>query len=247
MTVFGARTDFAVFAALAAVTTQELVMLIGAWCAARRAMQFGRIVDPCWANAFGFDPVSADSQATPWSSVRVGLPPPWVPTPALAGVLPLPDAIATLRDSPEEYHQSINDALHTPWGPRGLEALYAMLTDEITVYRHTIIGAIVCALAGGAMIYLFPISEATPLVLTDVGLLLLAGLISAYETLQFEGDRLLSNILCNRPRKREWSFSLIAVTLLPFIVLAGLIAVAQLPGVLDAEGGLVQLLMKQVP
>jgi hypothetical protein len=97
------------------------------------------------------------------------------------------------------------------------------------------------------MSYFFPISQATLLVAIAVVVLLCGGLMSAFHVLQFEGDRILSNVICNCVRERQWSVALVAVVLLPFVILAGLVALAQLPGVLDSEGGLIQVLLNHLP
>ena len=53
---------------------------------------------------------------------------------------------------------------------------------------------------------------------------------------------MLSNILCNRPKKAAFSGSLFAYAALPFLALGFAIAVSQVPGVVDWGGGILALL-----
>ena len=51
----------------------------------------------------------------------------------------------------------------------------------------------------------------------------------------------LSNILCNRPKKAAWSNSLFGFIAAPFSVLAVAILIVELPGVIDWGGELISL------
>jgi hypothetical protein len=59
----------------------------------------------------------------------------------------------------------------------------------------------------------------------------------------FEGDGLLSNVLCNRPRKGKLSITLFVFIAAPFLALSGAIAVTRIPGVVDWSGGVLGLLL----
>jgi hypothetical protein len=57
--------------------------------------------------------------------------------------------------------------------------------------------------------YLFPV-QADMLILFNLILLTLAGLLLGYMSAMFEGDGVLSNVLCNRPRRAvQWSGGLL--------------------------------------
>jgi len=71
-----------------------------------------------------------------------------------------------------------------------------------------------------------------------------AGIHWSYHTLNFERTLVLSNVLCNRAKSTEGSMGLFVSLFSPFIVVAGFVAVVQLPGVLDVSGGLLKLLEK---
>jgi hypothetical protein len=120
-------------------------------------------------------------------------------------------------------------------------AVYALLASEISLYRWFVGGAVLCALASVCAAYLFPI-EADPLLMWNLGLLLVHALLAGYVATNFERDGVLSNILCNRPRKAEFSASLFAHAALPFLALGFAIAVSQVPGVVDWGGGVLALL-----
>ena len=84
--------------------------------------------------------------------------------------------------------------------------------------------------------------EADPLILWNLGVLIVHAVLAGYVATNFERDGVLSNILCNRPRKAEFSGSLFAYAALPFLALGFAIAVSQVPGVVDWGGGILALL-----
>ena len=120
-------------------------------------------------------------------------------------------------------------------------AVYALLASEISLYRWFVGGAVLCALASVCAVYLFPI-EADPLLMWNLGVLVVHALLAGYVATTFERDGVLSNILCNRPKKVEFSGSLFAYAALPFLALGFAIAVSQVPGVVDWGGGVLALL-----
>jgi hypothetical protein len=120
-------------------------------------------------------------------------------------------------------------------------AVYALLASEISLYRWFVGGAVLCALASVCAAYLFPI-EADPLILWNLGVLVVHALLAGYVATAFERDVVLSNILCNRPKKAAFSGSLFAYAAMPFLALGFAIAVSQVPGVVDWGGGVLALL-----
>jgi hypothetical protein len=120
-------------------------------------------------------------------------------------------------------------------------AVYALLASEISLYRWFVGGAVLCALASVCTAYLFPL-EADRLLMWNLGVLLVHALLAGYVATAFERDGVLSNILCNRPKRAEFSGSLFAYAALPFLALGFAIAVSQVPGVVDWGGGLLKLL-----
>ena len=88
-------------------------------------------------------------------------------------------------------------------------AVYALLASEVSLYRWFVGGAVLCALASVCAAYLFPI-EADPLLIWNLGVLIVHALLAGYVATAFERDGVLSNILCNRPKKAEFSASLFA-------------------------------------
>ena len=86
-------------------------------------------------------------------------------------------------------------------------AIYALLASEISLYRWFVAGAVLCALASVCAAYLFPL-EADNLLMWNLGVLVTHALLAGYVATTFERDGVLSNILCNRPKKAEFSASL---------------------------------------
>ncbi len=120
-------------------------------------------------------------------------------------------------------------------------ALFALLASEVSIFRWLVLATLGSTLAGVTMIYLFPI-EADILVCLNLLLLVATGLLSGFMAAAFERDGVLSNILCNRPKKAAWSSSLFGFIVVPFVVLAIAILVAEIPGVIDWGGGVLSLL-----
>jgi hypothetical protein len=120
-------------------------------------------------------------------------------------------------------------------------AIYALLASEISLYRWFVAGAVLCALASVCAAYLFPL-EADNLLMWNLGVLVTHALLAGYVATTFERDGVLSNILCNRPKKAEFSASLFVYAALPFLALGFAIAVSQMPGVVDWGGGVLALL-----
>ena len=120
-------------------------------------------------------------------------------------------------------------------------AVYALLASEVSLYRWYVGGAVLCALASVCAAYLFPL-EADPLIMWNLGVLVVHALLAGFVATAFERDGVLSNILCNRPRKAEFSGSLFAYAGMPFLALGFAIAVSQVPGVVDWGGGILKLL-----
>jgi hypothetical protein len=120
-------------------------------------------------------------------------------------------------------------------------ALFALLVSEVSIFRWLVLATLGSTLASVTMIYLFPI-EADILVCLNLLLLVATGVLSGFMAAAFERDGVLSNILCNRPKKAAWSSSLFGFVVVPFIVLAIAILVAEIPGVIDWGGGVLSLL-----
>ena len=116
----------------------------------------------------------------------------------------------------------VNDGPHR-------RALYALLASEVSLYRWYVGGAVLCALASVCAAYLFPV-EADPLIMWNLGVLVVHALLAGYVATAFERDGVLSNILCNRPKKAEFSASLFAYAAMPFLALGFAIAVSQNSG-----------------
>ncbi|HEU4779170.1 MAG TPA: hypothetical protein VFS58_04730, partial [Steroidobacteraceae bacterium] len=130
--------------------------------------------------------------------------------------------------------QRSNDGLHR-------RAVFALLASEIALYRWLVAGSVLCASASVCAAYLFPL-EADALLMWNLLVLAVHALLAGYVATSFERDGVLSNILCNRPKKAVFSASLFTYAALPFIALGFAIAVSQVPGVVDWGGGLLALL-----
>jgi hypothetical protein len=123
-------------------------------------------------------------------------------------------------------------------------ALYALLASEIFLYQRSVLGVAICSFASASIVYFYPVSDAEILLMTNLGVLLIMGIYSGYTTVRFESDVVLSNVLCNRPSKPDFSIALFGYVAFPFIVLAIVIAITDIPGVMDWGGGLLNTLIR---
>jgi hypothetical protein len=166
-------------------------------------------------------------------------------TPVTAQVFHVTPATACLL----KRSQTLNwQRLLAAWMYKGTDdsehraAVFLLFATEIGVLRWLVAGAVVCALGSVGIVYLFPI-ESDMLLLLNLGLMIGAGAIAGYMATTFEGDALLSNVLCNRPRKGKLSTTLFIFIAMPFLALAGAIAITKVPGVVDWSGGVIGLLL----
>jgi len=104
-----------------------------------------------------------------------------------------------------------------------------------------VIDAVLCAMASVCAAYLFPL-EADALLMWNLMVLVAHAILAGFVATSFERDGVLSNILCNRPKKAAFSATLFTYAALPFFALGFAIAVSQVPGVVDWGGGLLELL-----
>ena len=134
----------------------------------------------------------------------------------------------------EWIHHGRNDGAHRA-------AIFALLATEISVFRWCLLGAVLCAFASMIAVYLFPI-EADPLLIFNLLLFVGVGAVAGLAATTFERDELLSKVLCNRHAPRKFSTVLFVFASVPFLALALGCGIAQVPGVVDWGGGILQLL-----
>jgi hypothetical protein len=156
------------------------------------------------------------------------------------------DVVAGLNGSEPSWKTLINEFLGSTDEKRiddgdHRRAVFALLASEVSLYRWFVIGAVLCAIASVCAAYLFPL-EADALLMWNLMVLVVHAFLAGYVATAFERDGVLSNILCNRPRKASFSATLFTYAALPFFALGFAIAVSQVPGVVDWGGGLLALL-----
>lgn len=120
-------------------------------------------------------------------------------------------------------------------------ALFMVLAGEISLFRWAAAGAAASALASIIVVYLYPI-EADTLLLLSLVILALTGLLCAVVATAFERDEVLSNVICNRPKKAQVSTAFFLFIAAPVLVLAAAIAVVAIPGVVDWAGGVLAMM-----
>ncbi|HMD73862.1 MAG TPA: hypothetical protein VKG05_08395 [Steroidobacteraceae bacterium] len=114
------------------------------------------------------------------------------------------------------------------------------MPSAVSLFRWAAAGAAASALASVIVVYLYPI-EADTLLLLSLVILALTGLLCAVVATAFERDEVLSNVICNRPKKTQVSTAFFLFVAAPVLVLAAAIAVVAIPGVVDWAGGVIAM------
>lgn len=251
VTVFGLWVDLAAYSALVSTTLLGILMLIGALGQASRIDHVcGRIMDRLREKTGFEDEPKSSAQPLMWTDLQCGRPK-FVATPVLTCAWSGGPAIKAVRAQTAIAAAAWKDQLLSlltdpPPSSEGLKALYALLAMEICSYQLCIVGVALCTIGSSVIVYLFPVTQATAITVLNLLILLAAGAYAAYRTVQFEGNTILSNVLCNRPKARKWSPSLLAGVAIPFVALTIAIGIGQIPGVLDVGGGLIAALFRLI-
>lgn len=244
VTLFGWLADFSAFIGLTATSLMAVSMLAGAVATATRIDRLRDLVLEHLRRAYNLQPQPGQPfDPLVWSPHK-GRWPEFVATPVAASRWAGSSTISTIRRRPQFWAETLHrffDA--TPVSSRSLRALYALFALEMWIYQLCVIGVVITAVAGGIIVYLFPVSQAPGLITVNFLALLGVGIFSGFKAVQFEGDVVLSNVLCNRSEAREWSAPLFACIAIPFVALAVIVAIGQIPGVLSVGNGVLEVLL----
>ena len=243
VTVFGWWADTAIFVAVLTTTFLAFTCLLAIAVTGPRIKGLSRVVLGHIESMSGV-PFSADAaEKTLWGNLSGGRPD-FVATPVLASATSGGRIIARLRTVSNWELRAAEVLRETPTAPMGLKALYAIVAAEFGVYRLLLVGAAGSSIASSVMVYLFPVTHATALIVLNIVILLMTGAYAGYHTMVFESDGLLSNLLCNRPATPRWSIALLAGVWIPFVALAVVVGIGEVPGVLQMGDGIISVLIK---
>jgi hypothetical protein len=238
VTIFGALMSYLPALAIAALSYLALSFLANAMRLRERALWAASTIIAMHAKSGGKD--------------VIGL---WPPAQALHVRFATTPAVARLKDAGEagvrllaperwpEFGAGIRRAASGNVDLDARIALYTLFASEVSQTRWATFSSIACSLAAISCLYLFPASGSNAFALFNVALVLIVGLFAGYTAMTFERDEVMSNVLCNRPKKIEFSATLFTYTAFPFIVLALCLAIVQVPGVLDWSEGLFRSLL----
>jgi hypothetical protein len=244
LTVFGSFASRVALLSLMATTTAAAMLTFSALRAGRRVIELSGYMRNAYLTSANLEAPDPSSEIPGFWTSGSSMPKAFPATPVTAHESQVAPATAALLEPNQTAYWN---RLLTAWltgcdDSEHRAAVFLLFATEIGVHRWLVAGAVVCALASVGIVYLFPI-ESDLLLLLNLGLLMTAGAIAAYMATTFEGDGLLSNVLCNRPRKGKMSITLFVFIAAPFLALSGAIAVTRVPGVVDWSGGLIALLL----
>jgi hypothetical protein len=244
LTVFGLSASRVALGALAATTLAATLLILGALGSNRRA----KVLSGYLRNAYLVSRQLASPQPGTeipglWPTVSASTPTQFPATPAIARPSDAEhDARillsgTNLRDWSDKLRGWLHDCEDD--GPHRA-AVFVLLASEISLHRWLVAGATLCALASVGVVYLFPI-ESDPLLALNLLVLAAAGVLAGYTAMTYESDGVMSNVLCDRPKKVKLSIALFGFIAIPFAALAVAIGIANIPGVVDWSGGLLAL------
>jgi hypothetical protein len=238
LTVFGPLASRVALLAITATSLCSMILLACSLGMARRISGVSRYLATARKNS------SAEGNIGRWPADLHG-PRIFPPTPVVARAADGGSVANWLlwEASQEQWRERVSGWLHLGKSDgEHLTAIFVLLATELSVFRWSAVGSVLCALASVATVYLFPI-EADSLLMFNLLLLLGVGAIAGFAATTFERDTLMSNVLCNRPAPRKFSTPLFVFISVPFVALAVAVAITELPGVIDWSGGVLQLLV----
>lgn len=235
LTIFGKFASHAALFAMVATSFSAALLACSAIGSARRVRSVSRFF------------AIARAQTTPIATLW----PPGLQTPRIFATTP----VVALASSGGEHARKLLESDKCDVWTRELKewlydnqddsshriAAFTLLVVEISLYRWSVMGGVLCALASVATVWLFPI-EADLLMVLNLGLLVALGVSSGLVATSLERDEVLSSLLCNRKARRRFSTPLFMFIAAPFLAFSLALAIANVPGVVDWGGGLLQLL-----
>ncbi|MFL6606258.1 MAG: hypothetical protein ACJ8R9_33710 [Steroidobacteraceae bacterium] len=245
LTVFGSFASCVALVALMATTITAAMLTLAALRAGRRIIGLSGHMRNAYLTSRNVQVADPSSEVPGFWAPDALTPGTFPTTPVTAHASHLAATSAALLEPNQTIYWH---RLLSAWLYKGSDdsehraAVFLLFATEIGVHRWLVAGAVLCALASVGIVYLFPI-ESGMLLLLNVGLMITAGSVAGYMATAFEGDGLLSNVLCNRPRKVKLSMTLFVFIAAPFLALSGAIAVTRIPGVVDWSGGVIGLLL----
>ena len=157
--------------------------------------------------------------------------------------------------SQQWFARALGRLLHVPSpldgesGPqcrRARIALHTLLASEVSQIRWATFCGLAMCLAIAGFVYMYPVSGANAFILFNLAILTLMGLFAGHTAMSLERNEVMSNVLCNRTVKVEWSGTLFNYVAVPFVVLAVVIAITQIPGVINLGGGFFDSTLKEL-
>ena len=238
--VFGDLASGFVLAAITATTISAMILLAAQFNVARRVLRLSAYV----SHRIVLNVADGGSAGIPglWRAEDIYFPLRFAATPVVATVESSGEGRYDYIgiDRLDAWRQQIAEDLGSaPDKLRSRLPLFLLFASELMIFRGAAFGAVIAALAGVLIVYLFPVTAAGSFVGINVAVLAVAGLLSGLMAVQFERDEVLSNILCNRTKETKFSTALFAYIAFPFVVLAAAIAISEIPGMLDWGGGVI--------
>ncbi|MBO9662898.1 hypothetical protein [Dokdonella sp.] len=94
------------------------------------------------------------------------------------------------------------------------------------------------------LIYSYPVPSRDLLLLITMGIMVATSLFCVMAAIYFERDSILSRILCDRAGGIQWSWTFVITLVLPFLLLAIMILIAEVPGVREWTGSYLAPVLK---
>jgi hypothetical protein len=106
-----------------------------------------------------------------------------------------------------------------------------MIARQIWCVRWSLILGLLSCLASVMLVYYYPVPGRDGFLTMNMALMTIGAILFAVFTLRLERNAIASRLLCDRGESFIWSFGIINVIALPFILIAIAATISEVPGV----------------
>jgi hypothetical protein len=111
-----------------------------------------------------------------------------------------------------------------------------MIARQIWCVRWSLILGLLSCLASVMLVYYYPVPGRDGFLTMNMALMTVGAILFAVFTLRLERNAIASRLLCDRGESFKWSFGMINVIALPFILIAIAATISEVPGVREITG-----------
>ena len=122
-------------------------------------------------------------------------------------------------------------------------AMRELIAREIWSLRCLALLALLSCLAGVVLVYYYPVPGRDGFLTLNMVLMVITALLFAVMTIRLERNEIASRLICDRDKNVRFSFGMLNIIALPFVLIALAITVSEVPGVREATGSWISPLL----